>query len=76
MPRTQRWPSEGGKRVQTKRPKNQRRADYFLYTWQIHAIRRLAAETQRHPSEVVRDLLNEALPHRDGADEPTQFLTS
>ena len=62
--------------MQAKRPKNQRRADYFLYTWQIHAIRRLAAETQRHPSEVVRDLLNEALPHREEAEGPPQLLSS
>lgn len=62
--------------MQTKRPKNQRRADYFLYTWQIYAIRRLAAERQQPPSEVVRELLNEALAHDHGAapSAPTSQL--
>lgn len=62
--------------MQAKRPKNQRRADYFLYTWQIYAIRRLAAETQRHPSEVVRDLLNQALPHHEDVGSAPQALSS
>ncbi len=62
--------------MQTKRPKNQRRADYFLYTWQIYAIRRLAAETHRQPSEVVRDLLNQALPHHEEAGNTPQALSS
>jgi hypothetical protein len=62
--------------MQAKRPKDQRRADYFLYTWQIHAIRRLAAETQKPPSAVVRDLLNQALAE-DGLMPPQQkALTS
>lgn len=43
------------------RPKNQRRADYFLYTWQIRAIRHLAEERNERPSEVVRELLSQAL---------------
>lgn len=52
------------------RPKNQRRADYFLYTWQIRAIRELAEIRHEPPSAVVRDLLAHALaqegpPHQD-----------
>ncbi len=43
------------------RPKDQRRADYFLYTWQIRAIRHLADERSLPPSQVVRELLSQAL---------------
>jgi hypothetical protein len=52
------------------RPKDQRRADYFLYTWQIRSIRRLAEAEDRSPSEVVRDLLAEALRERQVPDLP------
>jgi hypothetical protein len=49
------------------RPKDQRRADYFLYTWQIRAIRHLADERSEPPSQVVRELLSQAL---SGPAEP------
>jgi hypothetical protein len=44
-----------------KRPTDQKRADYYLYTWQIRAVQRIARETKIPPSEVVRTLLKEAL---------------
>lgn len=44
-----------------KRPTDQRRADYYLYTWQIRAVQKLAREKKMPPSEVVRSLLQEAL---------------
>lgn len=44
-----------------KRPSDQKRADYYLYTWQIRAVQRISRETQTPPSEVVRLLLQEAL---------------
>ncbi|MDA8193970.1 MAG: hypothetical protein M0Z53_08235 [Thermaerobacter sp.] len=39
----------------------QKRADYYLYTWQIRAVQRISRETHRPPSEVMRTLLAEAL---------------
>ncbi len=47
-----------------KRPADQKRADYYLYTWQIRAVQKIARETKIPPSEVVRSLLNEALSQR------------
>ena len=44
-----------------KRPADQKRADYYLYTWQIRAVQRISRETKIPPSEVVRTLLKEAL---------------
>lgn len=44
-----------------KRPQDQKRADYYLYTWQIRAVQKLSRETNMPPSEVVRSLLKEAL---------------
>jgi hypothetical protein len=52
------------------RPKNQRRADYFLYTWQIGAIRRMAQARGCTPSEVVRELLSQALTGREVGQRP------
>ena len=47
--------------MQKQRPANQKRADYYLYTWQIRAVQKIARENKVPPSEVVRSLLNEAL---------------
>lgn len=48
-----------------------RRADYWLYPWQIHAIQRIAHERQQTPSAIVRDLLTAALPPpRASSDKP------
>lgn len=44
---------------------NQKRADYYLYTWQIRAVQRISRETHRPPSEVMRTLLAEALGKKD-----------
>lgn len=52
------------------RPKNQRRADYFLYTWQIGAIRRLAAARGCTASELVRELLSQALTGSEDGQRP------
>ncbi|MGC8489671.1 MAG: hypothetical protein ACP5QO_15835 [Clostridia bacterium] len=57
------------------RPKDQRRADYFLYTWQIRAIRHLAEERHEAPSQVVRELLNEAL-RAPQPERPAEKLTA
>ncbi|CAB1128167.1 protein of unknown function [Candidatus Hydrogenisulfobacillus filiaventi] len=38
-----------------------RRASYYLYPWQIRHIQRLARETGRPPSEVLREVLTRAL---------------
>ncbi|MCY0879226.1 MAG: hypothetical protein OWU84_09830 [Firmicutes bacterium] len=45
----------------SKRLVEQRRADYYLYTWQIRAVQKIARESKMPPSEVVRSLLEEAL---------------
>lgn len=37
------------------------RAEYYLFAWQVREIQRLARQSGRHPSEVVRQLLAEAL---------------
>lgn len=50
-----------------KRPADHKRADYYLYTWQIRAVQRIARETKTPPSEVVRVLLQEALSEHDRA---------
>lgn len=38
-----------------------RRADYTLYDWQIRAIRQLAYARQLRPSQLVQELLTQAL---------------
>lgn len=43
-----------------KRP-DQKRAEYYLYTWQINELRRISRETQTPPSEVLRKVLTVAL---------------
>ncbi len=45
----------------------QKRAEYYLYAWQIAEVRRISRETRRPPSEVLRDLLSQAL--RPGDDQ-------
>ncbi|MCY0898667.1 MAG: hypothetical protein OWU33_06960 [Firmicutes bacterium] len=61
----------------SKRLVEQRRADYYLYTWQIRAVQRIARETKMPPSEVVRSLLEEALVQRGWADhEPSPDQTA
>jgi hypothetical protein len=37
------------------------RAEYYLFAWQVREIQRLARQSGRHPSEVVRQLLTQAL---------------
>ena len=44
-----------------KHREDQKRADYYLYTWQIKEVQRISRETRKPPSEVLRDLLSEAL---------------
>jgi hypothetical protein len=46
-----------------KRTVDQKRADYYLYIWQIREVQKLSRELQRPPSEVMRLLLSEALTH-------------
>jgi hypothetical protein len=41
--------------------KDQKRADYYLYTWQIREVQRISRETHTPPSEVMRELLSRAL---------------
>lgn len=48
-----------------KRPTDQKRADYYLYTWQIRAVQRISRETKVPPSEVMRVLLKQALEERE-----------
>lgn len=48
---------------------DQKRADYYLYTWQIKAVQRISRETQTPPSEVMRTLLQQALSERQPAME-------
>ncbi len=43
-------------------PHGLRRADYWLYPWQIRAIQRLAERDHTTPSAALRDLLTAALP--------------
>lgn len=43
-----------------KRP-DQKRAEYYLYTWQINELRRISRETQTPPSAVLRQVLSAAL---------------
>ena len=43
-------------------PHGLRRADYWLYPWQIRAVQLIAERTHATPSAVVRDLLTAALP--------------
>jgi len=57
-----------------RRPKDQRRADYFLYTWQIRAIRRLAEERHEPPSQVVRELLSQALGRPECAARDKELM--
>jgi hypothetical protein len=51
------------------RPQGERRADYFLYAWQIRAIRRLAAARGETPSQVARMLLTAALTETGAGGE-------
>ncbi len=44
-----------------KSPVDQKRADYYLYTWQIREVQKLSRELRRPPSEIMRSLLTEAL---------------
>jgi hypothetical protein len=55
------------------RPKNQRRADYFLYTWQIRAIREIATARQVPASVVVRELLTQALAEQGHVPHDSQM---
>jgi hypothetical protein len=48
--------------------KDQKRADYYLYTWQIREVQRISRETHTPPSEVMRSLLSRALS--DAQDTP------
>ncbi len=43
----------------------QKRAEYYLYAWQIAEVRRISRETRRPPSEVLRNLLSQALQSGD-----------
>ena len=43
---------------------NQKKAEYYLYRWQIAELRRISRETRRPPSAVLRDVLSDALGHR------------
>lgn len=54
------------------RPKDQKRADYILYSWQIRAIQGLAQKRQQGPSEVMRDLLNRALIRTQETENPSE----
>lgn len=47
-----------------KKPDAQKRADYFLYAWQIKEVQRISRETNRPSSEVMRSLLTEALNNK------------
>ncbi|MCY0880763.1 MAG: hypothetical protein OWS74_02110 [Firmicutes bacterium] len=40
---------------------DQKRADYYLYTWQIRELQKISRETQRPTSEVLRSLLSQVL---------------
>lgn len=47
-----------------------RKADYYLFHWQIQAIRQLAKDSHQPPSAIVRELLTRALAadEASGAD--------
>lgn len=49
-------------------PARPRRADYFLYTWQIRAIQRMSRDNQKTSSEIVRELISQALSLRETPD--------
>lgn len=61
---TLRYTFQKGGTTMQKRSDDQKRADYYLYTWQIKAVQRISRETQTPPSEVMRSLLQEALAER------------
>jgi hypothetical protein len=48
---------------------NQKKAEYYLYNWQVAELRRISRETRRPPSEVLRTVLSEAL--KPGTQEPS-----
>lgn len=43
------------------RTKDQKRAEYYLFSWQIRAIQQLARQQATTPSAVVRRLLSEVI---------------
>lgn len=47
-----------------------RRADYWLFGWQIAAIHRIADDCGLRPSQVVRALLADAIDRVDRVDYP------
>ncbi len=44
--------------------RDQKRADYYLYTWQIREVQRISRQTKTPPSEVMRSLLSRALENQ------------
>jgi hypothetical protein len=58
------------------RPRGEKRADYFIYTWQIRAIRRLAEKRGQTPSQVVRLLLADALAREGVGPEVVEVRES
>lgn len=62
--------TKGATKMQ-KRPVDQKRADYYLYTWQIRAVQKISRDTHQPPSEVMRTLLNEALTRHEMESMPT-----
>ncbi len=59
-------PIEEGKTL--KSPLDQKRADYYLYTWQIREVQKLSRELHRPPSEIMRTLLTEALAKKTSTE--------
>jgi hypothetical protein len=55
----------GGMRLKTH--ENQKKAEYYLFNWQINELRRISRETRRPPSEVLRSVLSEALKREEQA---------
>lgn len=53
--------AQGGRKPMKSPVKDQKRADYYLYTWQIREVQRISRETRTPPSEVMRELLSRAL---------------
>ncbi len=50
-----------------KATRDQKRADYYLYTWQIREVQRISRQTKTPPSEVMRSLLSQALERESPA---------
>lgn len=44
-----------------KRPEDICQAEYAIFRRQVQGIRKMARETQRRPSEVIRDLIDRGL---------------